>query len=650
MASEQMIPLFERTEFYVVVFYLLLMIMIGLYFVRRNKGGLDFFAGGRAVPWWVSGISLYMGNFSAWLFTGGAGMIYKTTWYGLLYFFLTGAVSYLIGSQLTAVQWRRSRVISPVEFTRTRFGVGTQQMLGIITSVVFIAAAGNQLRAISSIVNSVLGIPLATAAVFIGVIVILYTLAGGLWAVMVTDVVQFVVLLSITLLIAPLAVYLVDGGLGGILATMNFSIPPPDGSASHDAHFLVAGLISFSLGVASGQGPRFYCVPDEKSARKVGFFAAALFLTTPILFSLPSLAARALWGGPDLLADHIQGPNPHEQVFTAIAMNVLPPGLVGIFLAAMFAATMSALDTVYNQVASVLSRDMYMHFKPDTTDHELIRVGRVMTLFIGIITIGLCLLYMAGPADLFTVMIQIFYLAAPVTAAPLLMGLLYRKAHRYAGVASMTWGIITGLVTNFLLHWPIGYQIYLTQAVCLGMFPLSSWLGTAWRARKPVAVATTLGLAAALTAFLLEGTPKDIPVIMRLSTISIPLGLTAHQVIWTYGTATVLAFLFFASRFAVKEDTRAVDEFYRRLDTPVDVVREVTGSREAALETFRFIGVLTFIIAALVLVVLVVESVLSTREALETGKYLGLAAILLFMGLLFMLGGSRKKKTQPIAN
>jgi len=363
------------------------------------------------------------------------------------------------------------------------------------------------------------------------------------------------------------------------------------------------------------------------------------------LFSLPSLAARAIWGGPDLLADHIPGPNPHEQVFTAIAMNVLPPGLVGIFLAAMFAATMSALDTVYNQVASVLSRDMYMHFKPDTTDRELIRVGRVMTLFIGVITIGLCLVYMAGPADLFTVMIQIFYLAAPVTAAPLLMGLLYRKAHRYAGVASMTWGIVTGLVANFLLQWPIGYQIYLTQAVCLGIFPLSSWLGNAWRTRKTVAVAAILGFAAALTAFLLEGTPEDSHVFMHLSSISIPLGVTAHQVIWMYGAATVLTFLFFASRFAIKEDTHAVVQFYQRLDTPVDVAREVTGSQEAALETFRFIGVLTFIIAALVLAVLLVECLLPSREALETGKYLGLTAILLFMGLLFMIGGSRKKKS-----
>jgi len=137
---------YERIEFSIVVVYLLLMVSIGLFFSKKMKGGEDYFAGGRCIPWWVSGISLYMGNFSAYLFTGGAGFIYNTTGYGLIKFFLAGSAGFLLGTMLTAVQWRRSRVSSPIEFTRMRFGKGTQILLSILLSMILLAAAGNQLN------------------------------------------------------------------------------------------------------------------------------------------------------------------------------------------------------------------------------------------------------------------------------------------------------------------------------------------------------------------------------------------------------------------------------------------------------------------------------------------------------------------------
>jgi solute:Na+ symporter, SSS family len=642
----------QRTEFYTVLAYLLLMIGIGFYFMSRNRGGTDYFAGGRCVPWWVSGVSLYMGNFSAWLFTGGAGMLYKTTWYGLLYFLLTGSISYFLGAQLTAVLWRRSRVISPVEFTRRRFGVGTQQVLGIITAVVFIAAAGNQLRAIATVVESILGIDIEIAAIAIGIIVILYTIIGGLWAVVVTDVVQFVVLLGASLLVAPLAFLLVEGGLPEILSNMEFSIPPTDGLPSHNLHFLIAGLISFTLGVASGQGPRFYCVPDEKSARKVGVLAAVLFLTTPVLFSVPSLVARTIWGGPDVLGDHIPGQDPHEKVFIQIAMEVLPAGLLGVFLAAMFAATMSALDTVYNMVASVLSRDMYMAFRPKTTDRQLITVGRAMTVLCGVVTILLCLYYIArandpnrvpGENDLFAVMVNIFYLSAPVMAVPVLMGFLFRKAPRAAGMACIIWGIATGFVTKVCLNWDTGPQIYLTQSISIGLFLVSPWLGSMWRKRETRGTLVILSLifASLVLGVMLLGSPKSQPV---------GAGLSSHQIVALYVAFLFVTSVLFARWFSLSEDRTEVDRFYQDLDTPVDVATEVTGSAEAALSVFRLVGIVTFCIAGGVLVLMGVEMLLGSSESGQWWKYVALATILVVLAVLFYVPGRKAKETADVAS
>ncbi|MBN2489335.1 MAG: hypothetical protein JXQ29_00600 [Planctomycetes bacterium] len=628
---------FASIELGVVAGYLVLMIAVGVLLARRNRGGEDFFAGGRAIPWWASGISLYMGNFSAWLFTGGAGMIYRTTGYGLVYFLLTGAVAYFIGSQISAARWRRTRVLSPVEFTRRRFGVVTQQVLGLITALVYLAAAGNQLKALSTIVETMLGVPLATAAVAIGVIVIFYTLLGGLWAVVVTDVLQFVVLLAVSLVIVPLVVALVDGGIGTILGTIAFTIPPVGGDPDHDLHFLIAYLLLLVIGVGGGQGPRFYCVPDERDARKAGALAAALFLTTPVLFAIPPLAARALWGGPDVLGQTIAGPNPHEQVFVVLALEVLPPGLAGVFVAAMFAATMSALSTVYNMVASVLSRDVYPVFRKKVSDRELLTVGRVMTLVIGLVTIGLCLWYVAARKDLFKIMIEIMALSGPVMNVPMLMGLFARRAPRAAALATIAGGVATALVTKLALGWPAGPRIYLTHAACLAIFFGAAWLGRTWRRRcGPLAVVgVAIGTAGALLALMLWLTPN------------FPGGLPLGAAVAALAYPLVMAALLvgFARKFSRPEDHSEVDRFYRNLDTPVNVAAEVTGSAGSVLGVYRLVGGLTLLMALLTLGLMALELAAPPAAGAQPGKYLLLAAILLLLAGFFRLLARRARGT-----
>lgn len=586
-----MSPAWTSVEFLVVAGYLALTTALGVALWAQNRGGEDYFVAGRNIPWWASGISLYMGNFSAWMFTGGSGLIYRTSGYGLLYFLATGAVAYFLGSALSASRWRRARVISPVEYTRQRFGLGTQQVLGLVTAVVFLAAAGNQLRALATVVHSALGLPLEAAAVVIGAIVVLYTLVGGLWAVTVTDTIQCAVLFAITLVMAPLCLGLVEGGSREVLSCIDWSIPPVGGMPGEDLHFLLAGCISFTLGVASGAGPRFYCVPDEQAARKAGRLAAALFLSTPLLFSIPALVARTLYS-PDQLAARILGESPHEQVFVFLAREVLPRGLVGVFLAAMFAATMSALDSVYHQVASVLSRDVYMLFRPATSDRALMWVGRVMTLLAGTLTVVICRIYMQGRADLFTVMTEIFYLAAPITAAPLLMGLFLRRASRGAALASMFVGITTGLVTGKILDLGTGLQTYLTQSLCLGLFLVSPWLARLGRAAgrdRALLHATGVIFAAALAGILYSSTRAASRTTLHFASFEWSLPFSTWEVILGYSCLMGGSLILIAGRFARERPAAGVAEFYARLDRPVEP-REIPGSTAAAASTYRIVG------------------------------------------------------------
>lgn len=636
-----MSDLLARPEPWIVVVYLGLMVTIGVRFARRMEGGEDYFAGGRRIPWWTSGISLYMANFSAWLFTGGAGIIYRTTWFGLLYFFVTLSLGYLLGSQLTAVQWRRSRVISPVEYTRERFGVGTQQLLSVVYSVVFIASAGAQLLAISTIVHGILGVPIPAAILAVGVVVLLYTLLGGIWAVAVTDVVQFVILIAVAVVVAPLAVGLLPGGLFQLLGGLDpLTFPLPHAQPGEDLHLLLGGLVSFTLGTAAGQAPRFYSVPDEKDALRVGRLAAALFLTVPLLFSIPPLVARLhLPVGPEGLDRFLGAANAHELVYVHIVREVFPPALVGVFLAAMFAATMSALDSYYNQVASMLSRDVWGGLlRPETDDRELLRVGWVATLVVGLLVVGLAFYYHAGiESDLFTISTTILFIAAPAINVPIVLGLLFRPAPRGAAAASIAWGAVMGLTTRLALGWSYGPQTYVTLAAATAIFLAAPALGRLWRSRGgPL---WSLGLGGVVGSVVLWA--------LRTGTAdgrfwrAGPIHIAGESIAALVAAAFALSLVAFARWFARSEDRTAVAAFYRRLDTPVDVAAEVTKVRSSALEVFRLVGGLALLVAGLVALLAGADLLLTPVDRLAWGRYLALVAVLAVLGLLFRWAGRR---------
>ncbi|MGB5875083.1 MAG: hypothetical protein WBH56_15295, partial [Bacteroidota bacterium] len=154
-------------DYIVIGAYFIFMVGIGFYFLKVSKGGKDFFAGGNMIPWWVSGVSLYMTNFSAWIFTGGAGFAYNVGWFALIYF-AGGPIAYMVGTLMTAKLWRRSRSISPIEYTQTRYNIPTQQLFGWVIALNFILSAGVQLAATSKLMAPVLQIDLVAVVLVIG--------------------------------------------------------------------------------------------------------------------------------------------------------------------------------------------------------------------------------------------------------------------------------------------------------------------------------------------------------------------------------------------------------------------------------------------------------------------------------------------------
>ncbi|HEX9656175.1 MAG TPA: sodium/solute symporter [Bacteroidota bacterium] len=577
-------------DYLVIGAYFLFMLGIGLYFMKINKGGKEYFAGGSMIPWWVSGMTLYMANFSAWTFTGAAGFAYATGWFAILYFG-TWSLSYFVGAQLTASKWRRTRSISPVEYTYTRFNFTTQQFLSLVISLNFTLSAGVQLAATCKLLAPVMGLDITIAALVTGIVILLYTFMGGLWAVSITDVVQGVILLSITFIVMPLALGLV-GGFGNLVdALPALTLDHTYNGVHYTEHWLVSIFLIMTLGTAAGAAQRFYSVKDERDAKRVGKIAGALFLTVPFVFGIPPLVASVIW--PDLSQVEFFKPyvgnNPQDLVFIALCLKLLPNGLIGVFLAAMLAATMSALSSVYNMVSSILSRDIYQGWvRPDTTDVGLLKVGRGFSIAIGLTVTGLAVLFVNSKFGIFNLMQAFFTLLNIPVVVPITFGLLFRRVPKWSAISSIAWGLIVGLTTRYVLDWDIGPQVYLAFVMSSAIFIASYWLGGIYRTNRKLLYLVCLGVVVITGVLFLNTVAGEVFLWRQLLAVA---------------SATVLALSMFGFAHLFASETPAqreiVDEFFKKLDTPINVAKEVFGAGTKQISTFPLVGGTTIVMGLL---------------------------------------------------
>jgi len=428
----------------VIVGYFLLLTVIGLYFWRRMRHARDFFVGNHDIPWWLSGVSFYMTGFSAFTFIAYSEMAYR---YGFVAVTLawSAAVAMAVGTVALSARWRRARILTPVEFLEARYSKHIRQVLAWAGLPLRIIDDGLKIYATGVFVSVGMGYDLKTSIVSSGIVMLLYTFMGGLWAVIVTDYVQFIVLTIGVVALLPLVMSRLEtvGTLGQGAQSGFMSAVADPFSLLYVVAFYLLVLLSYNGNWAFAQ--KFYCVRDERAAWKAGALAVALKVIGPPLFIVPALAARTLM--PELL----QPPNSPQYTYAALAVAYLPAGLMGLMIAAMFSATMSTLSGDYNAMAGVLTGDVYHRMvNPQASERRLVRVGRFATALVGGLTIliGLALVETARKG-LFEVMVTVFGLFVGPMLLPMLAGLLNRRVTWRGAAAGITAGFVSG-TTLFL--------------------------------------------------------------------------------------------------------------------------------------------------------------------------------------------------------
>ncbi|MPR33158.1 sodium/solute symporter [Cytophagaceae bacterium SJW1-29] len=373
----------QQLDFIVMAVFAVFQMVVGLAFARTGTDSKSFFAAGEAAPWWVSGLSLFMSFLSA-----GTFVVWGSIAYDLGFVAITIQLSMCIGGLVTAyfiaARWKRTHAMTAAEYIGRRLGTRVQQLFTYLLTLFTLFTIGGVLYPVGKLVYVATPFSLETCIIVLGLMVILYTALGGLWAVLVTDVLQFVILLAAVLIVVPLALERTDGFGAFVQKVPNdfFKVFNGEYTLGFTLAFVMYHIIYIGGSWAFVQ--RYTSVRTPRESKKVAYLFAGLYSISPFLWMLPPMIFRSL--RPDLTGLESEG------AYMLMAQLVLPAGLVGLMLAAMVSATASTANTLLNMLAAVFTNDVYLKLINTTASEKIqVRVGRSMTVVFGFITIGIAL-------------------------------------------------------------------------------------------------------------------------------------------------------------------------------------------------------------------------------------------------------------------
>lgn len=462
----------EALDYIIIVLYFLGLIAVSVVMSRKIKSSEDMFIAGRNSSWWLSGVSSYMTIFSASTFVVWGGVAYKSGIVAVVVALCLGVASMIVGRWISG-RWRELRIKSPGEFLTIRFGhrsVSFYTISGIVARAVHTAVA---LYAVSVVMCAL--IPVEPGSIFastgmagdspagylsiwwalliLGAIALGYTIAGGFLAVLMTDVIQFGVLLAVVVFMIPLSFNAVGGV--GVFMERAAEIPGFFSGTSEIYTWAWLGLwMLLNVAMIGGDWPfvqRYISVPTRSDAKKSTYLIGILYLATPLIWYLPTMIYRVMEPGLALDVDAATMTFNGEHAYVNMSKLVLMKGMVGMMLAAMLSATLSNVSGILNVYANVYTYDIWGHRARNrgTDERKRIRVGRLFTFVFGVVIIALSMFIpFAGGAE--KVVVTLLTMVMCPLYIPSIWGLFSKRltGNQLIWAMLLTWavGIVARLV------------------------------------------------------------------------------------------------------------------------------------------------------------------------------------------------------------
>jgi SSS family solute:Na+ symporter len=373
-----------KLDFGVMSVFAILMVLIGLIFtIQSSKSSKSFFEAGGQTPWWINGLSLFISYFSAATFVVWGSIAYR---YGLVANAIqfTMCLSGLVTARFIAARWKNTGAATAAEYLGERFGKSAKQYYSYMVLLYSLVSTAAVLYAVGKIVFVATPFSLETCITVIGITIIIYTAGGGLWGVLATDVVQFVILSAAVIIIIPLALSDV-GGMHNFLQKVPEHFFDPV-NKEYNIGFMFAFFVYQVVYIAGNWSyvQRYTSVSSPRNAKKVAYLFSGLYLIAPVIWMLPPMIYRVI--NPSLQGIEAEG------AYMMLCQRILPAGLIGLVLSGMIAATASKANTTINTAAIIFAHDIYKDvFFKNATEKSKILVARIFTVLFGAGTIFLAI-------------------------------------------------------------------------------------------------------------------------------------------------------------------------------------------------------------------------------------------------------------------
>ena len=444
----------------VILVFSAFVLCIGLIFSRTGINLKSFFAGGESVPWFIGGLSLFMSFFSAGTFVAWGSIAYKYGWVAITIQW-TMCIGALFSGLYLAPLWKSTGNLTAAEFIKERLGPQVQKTYIYIFMMVSLFIKGTVLYPVAKLVSASLGYPLMPSTIVMGLFMIAYTAVGGLWAVMVTDILQFVILTAAVLIILPLSF----DAAGGI---SKFQANAQEGFFDLiNGEFTLVFIIAFTLYHIFYIGgnwtfvQRYTSVKDSKSARKVAYLFAGLYLISPVLWMLPPMIYKTI--NPSLTGLDT------ENAYLMVCQLVLPPGLLGLMLTGMYFSTSASANTTLNVVSAVFTNDIYKgRINPAATDRKLMSVARLSSWAIGLgmIAIALMVPYIGG---LVNVTLSVGAITGGPILAPPIWALFSKRLSGKATLIITCFSLGINLIFKIIFPFLIDFKLSRAEEMLIGV-------------------------------------------------------------------------------------------------------------------------------------------------------------------------------------